>query len=277
MKTFSQEPRGERAGDIPCPLCGSTAFRPGVWDAGTYSFGRCRRCGVFYQNPQPLFDDLQHRYDEGYCRYEVERGEDFLGLMKLALEDIGFSFEGRLPGRFLDIGCATGLLVREGKNHSWESLGVELCDEAAEYGRRNYGVDIRTGTLEEAAFSAESFDVVHASHLIEHLNQPGVFLEEVSRILKPGGQLILTTPNADGLQARLLKGNWRSAIADHLVLFSRRTLKELLAAKGFQVEKERTWGGLGVGVGPRWLKRILDKLAKPLGFGDVMVLSSRKK
>ncbi len=278
-KTFSQEPgEDEIAHVISCPVCGSDSFRPGVWPAEGFAFGRCSRCGVFYQNPQPRFEDLQKRYDGNYCRYEVDNGEAFLGLMEKALQDVRFDrIEAAAgPGSGLvDVGCATGRLVKVMADRGWRASGVELCREAAEYGREQYGADIRIGTLETAGYGTDSQEVVHASHLIEHLNQPVELIREARRILRPGGWLILTTPNASGLQARWFKGQWRSAIADHLVLFPRTTLERLLAREGFRVKKTKTWGGLGVGAGPRLLKSVMDPLAKAWGFGDVMVAAAQ--
>jgi hypothetical protein len=105
---------------------------------------------------------------------------------------------------------------------------------------------------------------------------PFAFLVEVKRILAPGGYAMITTPNIDGLQARLFRAAWRSAIPDHLFLFSKRSLTRLLNRAGFAVHRAVTWGGLASGTAPRWLKQPVDALAKRLGFGDVMLLLAVK-
>jgi len=278
VKTFSQVPGDEQTRIISCPVCAAPAEIKRVWNCDSYGFSRCPCCGSFYQNPQPLFDDLKERYDQDYAQYEVDRGSDFLQLMILSLEDVGFSWgEGAQGKTFLDVGCATGLLVKEARDKGFSAMGVELCAQAAQYGRDHYGVDIRTGTLEQASLPSASVDFFHASHLIEHLNEPALFLREVFRLLKPGGRAILTTPNAAGFQAKLMGPHWRSAIADHMVLFTLTSFRSLLQQEGFTVEKWKTWGGLPAGVRPRWLKKPLDKAAKAWGWGDVMVLSAVKK
>lgn len=118
--------------------------------------------------------------------------------------------------------------------------------------------------------------MIHFSHLIEHVPDPRGFLREVRRILKPGGFAVITTPNVDGFQARLFKKGWRSAIADHLVLFSRRTLGKVIDESGFQTLRTVTWGGLAVGTAPLVIKKPLDKLAKRFGFGDVVLFLAQK-
>ena len=121
-----------------------------------------------------------------------------------------------------------------------------------------------------------SFSLIHASHLIEHLDDPAAFAAKVSRLLAPNGMFICVTPAMDGLQARLFGQRWRSAIPDHITLFTKHTLKRLLENTGLHVEHTATWGGLAVGSAPLWLKRIADRWAKPLGFGDVVLMAARK-
>ncbi len=278
VKTYSSTPRRERSAPVPCPLCGGAGSRP-WYSARGMSFVRCRGCSLVYQNPKPVFEDLRRRYDSSYFKYELANEGAFLDLIRLGLRDIGFpALAARLPRprRFLDVGCATGMLVEEMKKAGWEARGVDLCRESAEYGARERGVEIDVGTLEEARYAEGAFHVVHFSHLIEHVPDPRGFMREVRRVLAPGGAAVVTTPNIQGLQARLFGGNWRSVIADHLTLFGASTLKRLLRETGFRAEKTVTWGGLARGIPPRILKKPLDFLAKRLGFGDVMLVLARR-
>ena len=279
MKTFSIKPsQSEERSFIKCPVCGSDTFSP-HWDCIDFAYVKCGGCSLILQNPQPVFESLDNRYDEEYFRYEQQFDELFFDLMLKGLKDIGFNPEENINGEtssFLDIGCATGLLVKHMGDSGWVSRGVELCAPAAEYGSSRRGIDIFSGTVEQAAYENDSFDVIHCSHLIEHLNNPSAYMDEIYRILKPGGLFICTTPNSDGFQARLFGGKWRSVIADHMVLFSKKTLTRLLRSKSLTVVSVKTWGGIGKGYAPGWIKTILDKSAKKFNFGDVMIISSRK-
>lgn len=279
MKTFSMKPRdNERLHTSACPVCGGKSVRR-HWECGTYRFVRCTGCGLIYQNPQPHFDDLRLRYDREYFEYERANEERFFSLMMLGLSDVGF-FEiepaWRERGSFLDVGCATGRLLGEMKARGWRVCGVEICAPAAAYGRTYRDVDIRTGSLEESALSDESVAVAHFSHVIEHVPDPHAFLAEIYRVIEPGGYVIIVTPDSGGFQARLFGGGWRSAIADHLHLFSAATLSMLCVSIGFEVVRKRSWGGLAEGTAPRWLKSLVDPLAKKLNVGDVMALLCRK-
>ena len=278
-KTYSSVPGTERFESIPCPLCGSVARSPFLACDG-FAFVRCSACSAVYQDPSPAFEDLRRRYGESYFAYEYRNERNFFTLMELGLRDV--DFEARAAGlgsprTFLDIGCATGMLLESMQHKGWTVRGVDICRESAEYGKRHRGVDIFPGTLHEAAFPDNSFSVVHFSHLIEHVPDPRGFLAEVLRILKPGGFAVITTPNVDGFQARLFGTGWRSAIADHLVLFSRRTLGRVLRDSGFSIIKTVTWGGLAVGTAPLLIKKPVDRLAKRLGFGDVVLFLTEKR
>ncbi len=278
-KTYSSIPGGERQETTPCPCCGAGSARPHLRCEG-FAFVRCRACGVVYQNPRPVFDDLRRRYGNDYFAYELSNEQAFYKLMRLGLADVRFDERTAglaRPRRFLDIGCATGMLIEAMTREGWETRGVDVCRESAEYGIAHRGVNIFVGTLEEARFPDSHFDVVHFSHLIEHVPDPLAFLAEVRRILKPGGYAVITTPNVDGFQARLFRSSWRSAIADHLVLFSRRTLAKAILDSGFEIQQSVTWGGLALGTAPGVIKKPVDVMAKRFGFGDVVLFLAAKR
>jgi len=278
IKTFSSERGGEDTREIPCPLCGSREYQK-AWK-GDALFVRCLGCSLVYQNPQPCQGELVKRYNSNYFSYEKENEGNFFSLMTLGLKDL--NFKNHIPeilalgGKVLDVGCATGLLLEHFRSLGFTPRGVEVCRESAEYGRINRGLDIFPGTLEEAGFEGESFALVHCSHLLEHLTDPKGFLREAYRILKPEGFLICSTPNILGFQARITGAGWRSAIPDHMVLFSKRTLPLLLEKEGFRTLLIKTWGGLAKGLAPGFLKDLADPLSKVFGFGDVMILLAKK-
>jgi SAM-dependent methyltransferase len=241
-------------------------------------------------NPQPLPGEVLGRYRESYGQdylaYELANEGAFLRLQELALADAGFDeLEGNLgagqaekgegrgpPPRVLDIGCATGALLSRLRDRGWETAGVEISTPQADYARRERGLDVRSLPREENRFPPDFFDLVLASHLIEHLTDPGSLVREVFRILAPGGRFLVTTPNIAGLQARIFRGRWRSAIYDHLYLFSVKTLSRLLLREGFVPERTVTWGGLAAGTAPPALKAWADRAAKRQGWGDVMLI-----
>ncbi|MFW5684278.1 MAG: class I SAM-dependent methyltransferase [Spirochaetota bacterium] len=279
MKTFSKRPgSGEVSRHVLCAVCGSDCPRE-HWECDGFGFVRCCSCGHIYQDPQPQPQDLIGRYDEEYAAYEVENARNFLDLMLKGLEDVRFFDRMDTLGvdrSLLDIGCATGALLEYAAGRCYRVQGVEVCEPAARYGEEHRGVPIAVGTLEEVDLTGRRFGAAHFSHVIEHVPDPRAFLASVRELLVPGALMVLVTPNTAGLQPRLFGPEWRSAIADHVHLFSRRNLVRLLRESGFEVLQTQTWGGLGIGTAPRWIKRPVDRLAKRLGFGDVVLVLSRR-
>ncbi len=259
--------------EVVCNICKDRNSSPYFIMDG-FKYQKCNGCGLIFQNPRPVFEDLKKRYVDNYFEYEISNQENFFNLMKLGLQDIHFdSFYGNNVKNksFLDIGCATGLLLNYMKHKGWNTKGVELCRPSAEYAIKQFGLDVFIGTLEEAAFPDQYFDVVHFSHLIEHVPDPKSLLMEVKRILKRDGRIILTTPNADGFQARWAGENWRSAIPDHIYLFTKRTMRTLLTQTRFRIIRQISWGGIPAGKRAMVLKTTADKLAKFFNVGDVML------
>ncbi|MDR2767625.1 MAG: class I SAM-dependent methyltransferase [Treponema sp.] len=301
VKTWSTPLVEESAVKVPCALCGGDRFIPhyrcSAGEEGFFAYARCARCGLVQINPQPDPRAVARRYGvrgqetesgadtEAYLNYEIANEAAFLRLQEQALSDAGFfELERELlaraapngeKARLLDIGCATGALLSKLAGRGWIAEGVEISPAQAEHCRKK-GLTVSSLPLEENRFPENSFDAVLASHLIEHLNNPASFVREIFRVLKPLGRCFITTPNIDGLQSKIFGGAWRSAIFDHLYLFSGKTLRLLLVQAGLPPEKTVTWGGLAAGAGPRRLKKPLDFLAKRFGFGDVMLVRAVK-
>ena len=289
MKTWSMPVSAGKSETRPCALCGSLIFKLALVCEG-FSFVKCKHCGLVQRNPQPDKNEILARYSStygnDYLSYELENEAAFLKLQQLALKDAGFSklektlFAVKQPRAdsvpsILDIGCATGALLAALRDKGWRVTGVEISPSAI-YAKNERKLDVRNIPLEENIFPDNSFDVILASHLIEHLNEPKTFLEETYRILKNNGSIFITTPDISGFQSLLFGSRWRSAIFDHLYLFSRRTLSKMLKTVGFKVISRHSWGGLAVGVAPKTVKKAADFLAKRLNFGDVMIIYARK-
>ncbi|MDR2468744.1 MAG: class I SAM-dependent methyltransferase [Spirochaetaceae bacterium] len=279
QQTWSTPVRDEKVRSIPCALCGGRRFRPALHCEG-FSYVKCCSCGLVQINPQPEQEAVHSRYGDDYLHYELSNEAAFFDLARRALDDADIANIEEQAAvqrnkRVLEIGCATGSVLAYLRDRGWLVHGVEISAPQANWAQRERGLDISTLPLEENHFPDEHFFLVTASHLIEHLNDPVSFVREVNRILVPGGFFLITTPNTSGLQARLFGSNWRSAIFDHLYLFSRNTLSRLVHEAGFTVEKTVTWGGIAQGFAPPALKTIVDRAAKRYGFGDVMLVRCR--
>jgi SAM-dependent methyltransferase len=142
-------------------------------------------------------------------------------------------------GRYLEIGCAGGAMLAEARNGGFDTVGVELSSEMAEWGRKHLQLDIREGKVETQNFPEDSFNVVFLGDVIEHLPNPRTVLEEIRRILEPEGIVALAYP----MELNSLVPRVRSAFhlgrqsphkPYHLFYYDTCTMKALLEQCGFE-------------------------------------------
>jgi 2-polyprenyl-3-methyl-5-hydroxy-6-metoxy-1,4-benzoquinol methylase len=144
-------------------------------------------------------------------------------------------------GKILDVGCATGAFLYSAKERGWEPFGLELSEISARYGREKKSLNIFTGTLSEANFQSNFFDVVTLWEVIEHLPSPSEYLLEIKRILRNGGVILLSTPNINSLTRFFIGDKWEIiSPEEHLHLFSLNTMILLFNKLGFDVLKIKT-------------------------------------
>ncbi|HVO35566.1 MAG TPA: class I SAM-dependent methyltransferase [Gemmatimonadales bacterium] len=144
-------------------------------------------------------------------------------------------------GELLDVGCGGGAFLDRMRALGWRVLGVDSEPRAVEFARTHRGLDVVAGTLEEQRFSDGRFDAVTASHVVEHVHNPRSFLRECARVTRPGGRVVLVTPNIESLGRRRLGGSWIGLDPPrHLHLFSRATLSRLAEQAGLEVRSVRS-------------------------------------
>jgi SAM-dependent methyltransferase len=143
-------------------------------------------------------------------------------------------------GHLLEVGCATGEMLAAARS-SFTVTGVEV-DSASSAAARARGLGCFSGTLLDARFPAEHFDAAALYHVIEHFPSPRLTLGELRRIVRPGGWLVIETPNIATPWFRLLGARWRQFIPDHRYFFTPETITRLCAENGFEVRELRAVG-----------------------------------
>ena len=142
--------------------------------------------------------------------------------------------------RVLDVGCGFGESLGYHLARGCDAHGVEADANILRVGER-YGLQVRHGLFDPKDYPAASFDVVTLDQVIEHLADPIQVLRGIHQVLKPNGQLIVSTPNAGGWGARLFGKRWIHWHAPyHLQFFSRASMARAADAAGFVLERRVT-------------------------------------
>jgi len=230
---------------------------PGRWDVK-----RCPSpgCGLIWLDPAPLAEDLHLAYQQYFTHGNsdgiptgADRLRDLLfriyqltaaipaalvGLQQ-SRRDLAMMYLGDLPaGKALDVGCGDGRFLNRLRKAGWAVDGVDFDAKAIATAKSKYGLDLRHGDLASAKFEAGTFDAVTLSHVIEHVPDPIALLGEVRRVLKPGGRIVITTPNGQSRGHREFQAHWFGLDAPrHLHIFSPSSLSEAGRRTGFRILK----------------------------------------
>ena len=283
---------------VPCNHCGHEVTH-GVRNVSRLV--RCVNCGLIYVNPRPPFEELAPRYEGayfncpeptfgGYEDYEADREDilrTFRGRMRLIRPELAVP-----TPRVLDIGCATGIFLEVAREAGWRAEGLDISAYALERARQK-GFQVHRGTLPGVSLPEGEYDLITMWDLIEHVPDPAALLAECRRLLRPGGVIAISTPDAGSLLAHLLGGRWLGfrSIDEHLYFFSRMTLGAMLTAAGFEprrfvavgkhlalprlVERMRFYTRVGALL-LRNVDRVVPKLSLYVNPRDTMVALARR-
>jgi 2-polyprenyl-3-methyl-5-hydroxy-6-metoxy-1,4-benzoquinol methylase len=206
------------------------AFAPSCHAPGAHGdLFRCGECGTVQQPSLPRGAALHELYrdmrDDDYLAEEAGRRETARRLLDLLSGQVA-------SGRLLDVGCGHGLLLDEARRRGYEVEGLELSRDAARHARERLDLGVREQPLEDAALDDERYDAIVLTDVLEHLEDPVAALARCTRLLAPGGALLVVTPDPASLTARLAGRRWWGYLPAHLCLVPRATLRELMTAGG---------------------------------------------
>lgn len=133
----------------------------------------------------------------------------------------------------LDVGCGPGGFLQTLDPQLADAQGLEPVQEAVDAAQAQ-GINVRQGTIQNHNLPLGAYDIITLWHVFEHLAEPNVALENLHALLKPGGRLIISTPNTQSLAARLGKKYWYHLdVPRHLHLYTPHNLAQLLQRHGF--------------------------------------------
>jgi SAM-dependent methyltransferase len=240
-----------------CLACGGRRLRPlamaYLHRDERFPLVECRACGMRFLGVQPSPQALAEFYDAAYFESEYRCGRTVAssfneeafraetgGLLD-AFAALGAS------GRLLDVGCASGWLLKHAAARGWQAQGVEIAPDAVAHARAQ-GLDVFQGDLLAARFPAARFDLVYLGDVLEHTHDCRAVVLEVARILKPGGLIYLRGPITTHSLARSLALGLYGTLGRTLVLrevpyhlweFRPGSLRRLMEVAGLRVVRMR--------------------------------------
>jgi len=247
---------------------------------GEWNYKRCRNpeCGLWWLDPMPRPEDIGKAYEDYFTHDPVSPANQngivrrLFRMAKAAYlqQQFGYTHEsttlanmlGRilavlpnrsnyidanimyLPsisrGRLLDVGCGSGATLRVMQELGWDAEGIDF-DPITVENAKSKCLNVHLGTLREQQYDDDSFDAVVMCHVIEHVHDPLDLVRECQRILKPGGRLVILTPNVDSWGHRHFRRAWLFLDPPrHLHLFNQATLRSLAAKASLNTLVART-------------------------------------
>ena len=238
---------------------------------GSWTYWDCNTCQSLYLSPRPTPESIAHAYKQYYTHADAQSASRFQRL-KTRLRNECFSqrlqanIEPRLHlphalqgvirkigqrvilpfgglelassprGRFLDVGCGAGQVVKLAQQLGWQAMGLEMDPLAVKMARKN-GLEILQGRTELLLDFEDTFDCIMCSHVLEHVHQPQELLVQLKNALKPGGMLLMILPNSLSALRQYFGAHWRGLEAPrHLAIPSEPALVSLLEELGFSVK-----------------------------------------
>lgn len=245
----------------PCLVCGLTVRTSVVSLEPDWRVSRCRGCGLHTLSPEP--EDVALEAFEDGSGYEDAFGlrDDIVARYRVSLASVE-RFAG--PGRLLDVGCGGGFMLEAARERGWTAVGVDPSSYAVARARK-MGHEAHEGLVQDLELPEGEFDAVALLQVVEHVTDPRPLLAASRRALRPGGALLVATPNPRSLLARAKRERFNYWIPPvHCVWYTPRALARLLRSSGFAPVVETTWSprafrihdGMDVLDQTRWGRRL---------------------
>ena len=240
-----------------CQACGELEFSPlpyyYLWKNKEFNLVKCRNCGLICQMPKPTPEDLNELYSDDY----FDHGHHGLEERQITYEQLKDAMPvGQLQDRIrntvlrahpnarslFEIGAALGHLLHAAQQMGMTVSGLEISDAANKRAKEKFGFDLYKGDFETMDLSAEynQWDAIYGGDVFEHFLHPGIVVDKIYDMLKPGGVAVLVVPSTFNLfstsvATRLLQlSGKRRKLADnpyHIHEFTTATARRIMERK----------------------------------------------
>ena len=219
-----------------CPWCGSENAQLHIelkdlfLTQEPFKILECKDCGLLYTIPRPNKNEIGKYYksDEYYSHQENKEG--FIPKVYEKVKSINLknkytiATEKTRKGKILDIGCGVGDFLHTMEQHGWEGAGVEPSEEAKAIAEKRIKAQLLSSE-EQENLTEGCFDVITMWHVLEHVDALRWQIQQLYRLCKPGGRIIIALPNYKSYDGQYYKAAWAAYdVPRHLNHFNEETI-----------------------------------------------------
>jgi 2-polyprenyl-3-methyl-5-hydroxy-6-metoxy-1,4-benzoquinol methylase len=224
---------------LVCPNCNNADFEPFLncidytVTKEQFTIKNCKNCGFKLTSPRPTAAEIGKYYDsEDY----ISHSNTSAGLInkiyhlvkRRAIQQKIHLIEGLNPHskNILDIGCGAGSFLKEISEAGWNAKGVEPSEKIRNFCKNDLRLEVYDENYLEK--TADRFSVITMWHVLEHVHGLNQRIDEIYRLLTPGGYAVIAVPNYQSADAKKYKEYWAAFdVPRHLYHFSSDIIKSL--------------------------------------------------
>ena len=239
----------EEINSIKCPWCGSEKKQIHLWlkdeflTLEEFQIYECLKCGLLYTEPRPNKESIGNYYksEEYYSHQENKKG--FIPRIYERIKAINLKHKYKIAtqdiniGQLLDIGCGVGDFLHTAEQHGWECTGVEPAEEAIEIAKKRTKAKL-ISSEDLQNIENETFDVITMWHVLEHVDNLKWQIEQLFRLVKTNGRVVIAIPNYKSADAEYYKEKWAAYdVPRHLNHFNKEVISKIFKMSGFDLIK----------------------------------------
>ena len=222
-----------------CPWCDSEKTQMHLWVKDlfltneAFEIHECLKCGLLFTEPRPKPEEIGKYYqsEEYYSHqentsgfipriYETVKGFNLKKKYKMATK-------GLSKGKMLEIGCGAGDFLKTMEDRGWICTGIEPSEHAKEIARKKVKAEL-LNTQDINQLKSERYDLITMWHVLEHVDNLKEEVQQLQRLLKKGGRLVLALPNFKSADAQYYKEFWAAYdVPRHLNHFCRESINNI--------------------------------------------------